>query len=157
MSYDKDRETMSADKLTAKYGPLYPDMGQGVAKFRTIAKKCGGVQKMSEADRWAYGSAIEKKILAMQRSELQRELPEHKVNCASGCASPDGVGDHMRRKQRAALAACPGMERRARTDQQWREMYEQAMADKRSRETIKPMKRREVQTTRMRLRRRRAA
>ena len=116
-------------------GPLYPDLGAGVAKYRRMAGK-GGVAKMPPAMRYAYGEAVEKAILAKQRSELQRELPTHAPRCPSGCASPDGdvIHRHMQNKQRAALLACPAMERRARTPQQWAEMYEEAMADKRKRE-----------------------
>ena len=146
-------------KIQEPFGPMYPDLGTGVAKYRRMARK-GGVQKLPEAIRWAYGEAIEKAIRAKQRNELQRELPTHACHCASGSSSPDGIGEFMRRKQRAALAACPAQERRARTPQQWEEMYERAMADKRKREADAKMaksKKKPSKHKKMPLRRRAAA
>ena len=117
--------------------PPYPDLGAGVAKYRRMARD-GGVQQLPEAIRWAYGEAIEKAIRAMQRSELQRELPNHACGCASGCSKPDGIGDHMRQKQRSDLLAYPGKVRRHRTSEQWQALYDAAMAEKRKR---KPQRR----------------
>lgn len=100
------------------FGPQYPDLGPGVAKFRRMAS--GGIAAMDPADRRAYGEAVERAIKAKQRSELQR----------AGAAPPPlikDVGAHIRAKQCAALAACPGQERRARTPDQWQAMYDEAM------------------------------
>lgn len=116
--------------ITEPFGPTYNIAGAALDKHRRIALKRGSVMAMTKAERWAYGEAIEKAVLAAQRSALQRELPTHAVHCASGCSSPDGIGDHMRRKQRAELLAAPAQERRARTPDQWREMYARAMEQK---------------------------
>lgn len=130
---EKSLNGLSERERRAKYGPLYPDLGAGLAKHRRAARK--GLSKMTPGDRHAYGEAVEQAVLARQRSELQRELPTHNVHCASGCSSPDGavIHRHLQNKQRAALLACPSQERRARTDDKWREMYEEAMAEKRER------------------------
>lgn len=113
-------------------GPLYPDLGPGVAKYRRMVVSAGGLMAMDKAMRHAYGEAVEKAIRAKQRSELQRELPTHAVRCASGTNHSDGADIHeaIRRRQRAALLACPAQYRRDRPDNVWREMYAEAMAEK---------------------------
>jgi hypothetical protein len=113
------------------FGPVYPDL-LTVKKHR----RRDGLAAMSRSDRQAYGLAVETAIRAKQRSELQRELPEHRCNCASGTNHNDGraISKAMRAKHRAALAACPGQERRARTPQVWQAMYDEAMKQKRARE-----------------------
>lgn len=115
-------------------GPLYPELGSTVAKYRRMAVGAGGVMAMDKAMRNAYGEAIEKAIRAKQRSELQRELPSYPTRCASGTTHNDGADIHeaIRRRHRAALIACPAHYRRARPDHVWREMYEEAMAEKRA-------------------------
>lgn len=119
-------------KLEEPFGPLYPDLGSGVAKYRRMAVGAGGLMAMDKAMRNSYGEAVEKAIRAKQRSELQRELPSHPVHCASGTNHSDGGAIHeaIRRRQRAALLACPAQYRRDRPDHVWREMYEEAMAEK---------------------------
>lgn len=112
------------------FGPKYPDLGAGVAKHRRAAAR--GLRELTREQRHAYGEAVERAIRAKQRSELQRELPSHPPGCASGTAHPDGEAIHaaLRRQQRAAVLAWPGQIRRARTPEQWKELYEAAMAEK---------------------------
>ncbi len=74
----------------AQYGPVYPDLGASVAKFRRI-------KNPTREQRAAHADAIEKAIRA---------------------------------KQRSALLAYPGKVRRARTAEEWPELYEQAMRGK---------------------------
>ena len=113
--------------------PPYPDLGPTVAKFRRLASK--GLANMLVSDRRAYADAIETAIRAKQRQELQRELPSHRVRCASGTDFNDGAKIHeaIRRQHRAALLAAPSQERRARKPEEWKEMYEEAMKEKRER------------------------
>ena len=113
-------------------GPAYPDLGNAVAKYRRKAASAGSVSEMLPADRHAYGEAVEKAIRAKQRSELQRELPSHACRCASGTAYNDGekISAAMRAKHHAALLACPSQERRARTPQAWKRLYDLAMESK---------------------------
>jgi hypothetical protein len=120
------------------FGPVYPDMGATVAKFRKMAASAGGIAEMLPAFRRAYGEAVEKAILAKQRAELQRELPSHRCHCTSGTNHNDGrkISAAMRAKQHAALLAYPSAERRARPAHVWQSMYEQAMADKRARQQM---------------------
>jgi Protein of unknown function (DUF5131) len=83
------------------FGPQYPDLGPGVAKFRRMA--FGGIAAMDRTIRRAYGEAVESAIKAKQRSSL-----------LSGAAAPPplikDVGAYLRAKQRNALLACPGVE-----------------------------------------------
>jgi hypothetical protein len=122
----KQGENISHE-ITEPFGPTYPDL-PSVKKYRRM----GPIADMDKATRQAYGAAVETAIRAKQRSELQRELPEHRVNCASGTNHNDGrkISAAMRAKHRAALAACPSQIRRARTPAVWQAMYEEAMAEK---------------------------
>ncbi len=114
--------------------PPYPDLGAKVMKFRRVAAK-GGLMDMPKAQRNAYADAIEDAIRTKQRQELQRELPSHNVSCASGTNHNDGaaISAAVRAQHRAALLAAPSKERKARTPEKWRKMYDAAMADKRAR------------------------
>lgn len=53
-----------ADELL---GPIYPDLGATVAKFRRKAAHVGSIKEMLPQDRYAYGEAVEKAIRAKQR------------------------------------------------------------------------------------------
>jgi hypothetical protein len=112
------------------FGPEYPkDLGPNVAKFRRMASD--GIAGMDHALRKAYGEAVEAAIKSKQRSDLLRE----------GTAPPPlvkDVGAYLRAKQRSALLACPGAERRARTSDEWQRLYEEAMNAKRNGPTDVP-------------------
>jgi len=117
------------------FGPDYPrNLGAAVGKFRAAAKR-GGVTTKAEKHR--YGEAVGEAIRALQRRELMACLKPANphVNCASGTPYNTGAEIHeaLRRQQRNALAAYPGQVRRARTPEQWRSMYDEAMALKRAR------------------------
>ena len=103
-----------------------------------MATKAGSIAAMDQAERRAYGDAVETAIRALQRSELQRELPEHRVSCASGTNHNDGrkISAAMRAKHRAALQASVAKERRDRTPEQWQAMYDEAMAQKHARQPL---------------------
>jgi hypothetical protein len=113
-------------ELCQPFGPTYPALGASVAKYRKIANP-------TAAQRRAHGDAIGAAIRALQRAELQRELPSFRPSCASGTwhNNADGkVGEAMRAKHHAALLAAPGNERCARTDMEWRDKYRAAMREK---------------------------
>jgi hypothetical protein len=120
-----------------QFGPDYPrHLGATVARFRSVTRR-RGLAALSKDERRAYGDAVEKAILALQRSEAKSGLPpiSPKVNCASGTAHNTGADIHnaIRARQRAALMNCAGAERRARTEHEWRSMYEAAMQEKKQR------------------------
>jgi hypothetical protein len=114
--------------------PEYPTLGAAVAKWRWRARE--GLQSLTLAERHAYGEAVERAILALQRSQLLRGLTPStpKCHCASGTAHNTGEAIHnaIREQQLSALLAAPSQIRRARTDVEWRQMYEAAMAEKRA-------------------------
>lgn len=114
---------MTEKELFEKYGPQYPEMGPGVAKFRRLAAKAGSIASMDKADRQAYGAAVEAAIRAKQRAALVPPSPQLE-------GPPKDIGAVIRAKHRAALAAWPAQERRSRSPEKWQEMYEAAMAEK---------------------------
>src|SRR5882672_11860056 len=123
--------------IEGQFGPDYPrEMGATVQKFRSKAK--ASIFDLSKADRDAWADAIEKSIKAKQRAALQRELPSHRVSCASGTDHSCGlkISAAVREQHRSALLACPGAERRKRTEREWRVMYEEAMQEKRRAESF---------------------
>jgi hypothetical protein len=113
--------------------PEYPTLGAAVAKWRWRARE--GLQSLTVPERHAYGETVERAILALQRRELLRGLTPTtpKCHCASGTAHNTGEAIHnaIREQQLSALLAAPSQIRRARTNVEWRRMYEEAMAEKR--------------------------
>ena len=115
-------------------GPDYPALGATVAKWRSRARE--GLQSLAREERQAYGAAVERAILALQRAEANRGLPpiSPKVRCASGTPHNTGEAIHnaIREQQARALATYPSYVRRKRTPVEWRDMYRAAMAEKRA-------------------------
>ena len=117
--------------MTEQFGPLYNVVAPSLAKHRRLASN--GLQSMTWEQRCAYGEAVERAILTMQRRECLRALPaEQRPNCASRswANKPGEVGAAIREQHHRALAACASAERRARSDAEWASMYEEAMQDK---------------------------
>ena len=118
--------------IVEPFGPDYPrELGATVAKYRRLAKN--SIFDIDKPWRDLWADAIEKSIKAKQRAALQREAPTHRVSCASKSDHSCGlkISAAVREQHRSALLACPGAERRKRTDHEWRVMYEDAMQDKR--------------------------
>ncbi len=115
-------------------GPEYPTLGTAVAKWRWRARE--GLKSLAREERQAYGVAVERAILALQRAEANHSLPPvtPRVHCASGTAHNTGEAIHnaIREQQARALAAYPSCVRRKRTPVEWRDMYKAAMAEKRA-------------------------
>lgn len=115
-------------------GPEYPSLGATVAKWHWRARD--GLQSLTREERRAYGNAVEQAILALQRSQLNQGFTPitPKCRCASGTAHNTGEPIHnaVREQQARALAAYPSQVRRKRTPVEWQEMYEAAMAEKRT-------------------------
>lgn len=115
-------------------GPDYPALGAAVAKWRWRSRE--GLQSLTHEERQAYGEAVERAILALQRAEANRGLSPvtPKVHCASGTPHNTGEAIHnaIREQQARALAAYPSYARRKRTAIEWQDMYEAAMAEKRA-------------------------
>jgi hypothetical protein len=114
-----------------EHGPTYNVASPSLAKHR--AKARDGLAAMSYEERRAYGEAVERAVLAMQRREAMRACePEPRPNCASRswANAPGEVGAAVRQQQHRALMACAEQIRRARTDVEWQQMYEEAMQAK---------------------------
>jgi len=82
------------------FGPLYPQLGATVAKYR---------RKTSKADTKAYGNAVLEAIRSKQAGEIRRLAPSMpKPNTASGTYLSDGndILKHVANAQRAALLSC---------------------------------------------------
>ncbi len=56
-------------------GPIYPDLGATVAKFRRRATYHGSIKDMPKSERHAYADAIEKAIRAKHRTLHMRPTP----------------------------------------------------------------------------------
>jgi len=114
------------------FGPEYDIESAALKKFRRMARK--GLSHLSTDERRAYGAAVEAATLARQRAFLKSHgEAEPRPSCASGTWHTTGaaIDAAIRSQHKAALAACPSRERRARTPQQWQAMYADAMARKR--------------------------
>jgi len=109
-----------------QFGPAYPDLGSGVAKFR----KRGPIAKMAKADRRAYGEAVETAIRAKQRAALMRE--------GTSPRSFEPIGDARLQRMRQALQASVARERREREPDEWKPMYAAAMEEKKKRAAAPP-------------------
>jgi hypothetical protein len=118
-----------AQYILPPFGPTYPDLGPTVAKFRRRASQVGGLREMSPAERAVYAEAIEQKIKALQRAALLRE--------GTPIPPPTIFGKKLAEHHRATLLSYPAKVRRARTDDEWKAMYEAAMKEKRKREKRK--------------------
>jgi hypothetical protein len=119
------------------HNPLYPvALGAKVAKFRRLARR--GLGQLTIEQRRAYGTEVELAIRAKQLGELYagctfaRPLA-NTAECASGTAFNDGADIHraIRTQQLTRLHGALAASHRARTPQQWAELYDEAMADKR--------------------------
>lgn len=113
-----------------QFGPVYDVNSQTLGRFRQAAKD--GLSSLERAQVVAYARAVEDAVLGAQRSSLRREKSPPASMSASGTFHNRGQDIHaaIRAKQRAALAAAPSRERRARTPHEWETMYLQAMAEK---------------------------
>ena len=54
----------------APYGPSYPNLGSGVRKWRALAR----VRELTPEERWQYGEAVHRAILALQQTEARRGM-----------------------------------------------------------------------------------
>ncbi len=120
--------------------PSYDVTSARLSKYRWLARD--GLATLTQEERHAYGEAVEQAILAKQRSEFLASVGKPanpKPRCASGTPFPDGAAIHeaIKQQQRNALLAAPSQIRRRRTDAEWRQLYEQAMAAKATAATVK--------------------
>lgn len=116
-----------------QFGPVYDLGSPALNKFRKVANKAKGVMKLERFYRVQYADAVEAAVLAKQRSFLKSHSESQpRPMCASGTWHSDGeqIAAAIRARHNAALLACPGVERRARTPEQWKKLYAIAMKEK---------------------------
>jgi hypothetical protein len=116
---------------TVSLCPPYDVTSATLAKYRWLARQ--GLAALKKQERRGYGKAVEQAILAKQRSELLASLgraANPKPRCASGTPFSDGAKIHeaIKQRQRNALLSAPSQIRRWRTDAEWRQLYNEAMA-----------------------------
>jgi len=105
-----------------QFGPIYPKLGNGVAKFRR--------RKLSAASKKEYGAAVLNAVRALQASELARIKPGRNVHCASGTNYTTGE-EILAAIRRQHVHLCnPDVLRRARSDADVEAAYKQAMLEK---------------------------
>ena len=116
------------------YDKPYPKLGASVIKFRKLAAQ----RPLTREERLAYGEAVEKAILALQRSEAITLCGLGPVNpkpiCASGTFHNNGDDIHnaVLAQQRNALLCAPAQIRKRRSECEWRDLYKKAMKEKRN-------------------------
>jgi len=127
-------------ELTAKYGPVYDIDSAALRHYRHLARN--GLKNLTEAERHAYAEAIESAVKAAQRASLHRGgYRDTPCNCVSGTPYNDGAKIHeaLRQRTRREAQAASDKQRRDRTPEQWKEMYEAAMKEKREREAAQAL------------------
>jgi len=100
-------------------GPVYDVGSAPLTRYRRLARD--GIMSLPREHRVAYADAVEAAIHASNNAWWKRGPTDH----------PKPYSGAQRLAQlRTALSNCPSQIRRARTPQQWREMYEAAMKEK---------------------------
>jgi hypothetical protein len=89
------------------FGPVYPDLGAGVAKWRRVAAKAGSVRDMARADVVAYADAIEKAIRAKHRTLHMRPTP----STSPGWYTPPSITRLLRYENPMPMRGDPGFRR----------------------------------------------
>lgn len=119
--------------------PIYNINSTTLTKHRRAANSAGSVMSLSRAERIAYANAVEKTVLASQRSQLRGAgEPEARCPCPSGTWHSDGdrIAEAIRAQHRARLQRLADKDRR-HTPEQWAEMYAKAMREKHAAQTPK--------------------
>lgn len=122
---------MAYETVPEPFGPVYPDLGAGVAKFRRLATKAGSIRDMAKAERHAYADAIEKAIRAKHRTLHMRPTPA--VN--GGWYSPPSVARLLRyQNPPRGMAGEPDWDRNAHNqwDERSQAVYAATMEAKRA-------------------------
>jgi hypothetical protein len=108
--------------ITEQFGPIYDVDSATLKKYR----RNGGCCK-------AHGEAVLVAVRSSQQACLKRAaVPAARPNTASRTYHSDGgaILKAVAAQHTAATQAWPAQIRRARTRQQWEELYEIAMAEK---------------------------
>jgi hypothetical protein len=116
------------------YNPTYPKLSKEVEYWRARAKAA----LLSPTEKRAYGDAVHRAILALQRTEANAYLNHVKgprPRCASGTWHNDGDMIHasVREQLKRAFAAAVKRDGARRAPWQWEDDYAKAMREKAAR------------------------
>jgi hypothetical protein len=114
--------------------PQYPNLGATVAKLRKRAADICIVHRA--VARREHGLAVLEAVRKLNYRSLQRELPTHNVNCASGTNHNDGAEILKALRLKAWNNCNPDTIRAARPIAAIVSAYEAAMLAKRKREAL---------------------
>jgi hypothetical protein len=109
--------------------PQYPNLGAGVAKLRKRAADICIVHR--GVARREHGLAVLEAVRKLNYRSLQRELPTHNVNCASGTNHNDGAEILKALRLKAWNNCNPDTIRAARSIESLQCAYDVAMMEKR--------------------------
>jgi hypothetical protein len=121
-------------KVEEQFGPDYPTLGATVAKLRKRAADICIVHR--GVARREHGNAVLEAIRKLNYRSLQRELPTHNVNCASGTNHNDGAEILKALRLKAWNNCNPDTIRAARSIEAIASAYEAAMLAKRKRQAL---------------------
>lgn len=119
---------MGSLRIPAPFGPVYPDLPS--------SRKWRKRQNLTKGEMDLYGQQVREDIRKLNERALYRALePNRACPCASGSweSDPKKIAAHVRRKIQAEFEAAVRADRARRTDEDIREAYELAMAEKRAR------------------------
>jgi hypothetical protein len=109
--------------------PTYPNLGAGVAKLRKRAADICIVHRA--VARREHGLAVLEAVRKLNYRSLQRELPTHNVNCASGTNHNDGAEILKALRLKAWQTCNPDTIRAARPIESLQHAYDVTMVEKR--------------------------
>jgi len=120
------------------FGPEYPQLSAAVAKFRAMARRRGGLKRLTHAERRAYGAAVHKAFVSLNTKVKGLPAIEPRPHCASRTVYSDGrkIAAAIRQQHLSALRACPAAERRSRSPLDWELMYAKAMVARHGRKWV---------------------
>ena len=124
-----DRLRHLHDRYEKEGLPQYPALGAGVAKLRKRAADICIVHR--GVARREHGNAVLEAVRKLNYRSLQRELPTHNVNCASGTNHNDGAEILKALRLKAWNNCNPDTIRAARSIEAIASAYEAAMLAKR--------------------------
>jgi hypothetical protein len=114
----------------AEFGPVYPDMGAKVKKWRELSRH----RPLTAEESQAYSDELHARLKSIQRAEWQVGLlpmnPRPRCASRSWAQTGEEIEKAMREQHRAMVLRWPGEIRRARTDLEWEQMYIKAMKEK---------------------------
>lgn len=108
------------------HNPQYPPL-PAVEKYRCKARAAGGLSGLDENEVYEYGAKVLAAIGTLNRAKHAVLIKEHRVNCASGSNTAEGIFKAIYKQNVARLRNIT-----PRTDEELQEAYDKAMEAKRN-------------------------